>query len=116
MEEFTYIYKTAYDARISPDSYQDTLTLIISAIGVNFDDTFGPAKDRLNIVNEDMNDYIYLCIMAKVLRIGTKQYAILPSFGISNFINVCSIYMVRGVVTWRHLTTMLQVLKMEMNN
>lgn len=63
---------------------------------MNFDDTFGPAKDRLNIVNEDMNDYIYLCIMAKVLRIGTKQYAILPSFGISNFINVCFIYMVRG--------------------
>lgn len=90
-EGFTYIYKTAYDARISPDSQQDTLAPIINAIGMNLNDTFGPAKDKLNIVTEGMSDYIYLCTMAKVLKINTEQYAILPSFGASNCINICSI-------------------------
>lgn len=90
-EGFTYIYKTAYDARISPDSQQDTLAPIINAIGMNLSDTFGPAKDKLNIVTEGMSDYIYLCTMAKVLKINTEQYAILPSFGASNCINICSI-------------------------
>lgn len=90
-EGFTYIYKTAYDARISPDSQQDTLAPIISAIGMNLNDTFGPAKDKLNIVTEGMSDYIYLCTMAKVLGIDMERYAILPSVGASNCINICSI-------------------------
>ncbi len=90
-EGFTYIYKTAYDARISPDSQQDTLAPIISAIGMNLNDTFGPAKDKLNIVTEGMSDYIYLCTMAKVLGIDTERYVILPSVGASNCINICSI-------------------------
>ena len=88
---YTYIYKTAYDARISPDCQRDTLAPIISAIGMNLNDTFGPAKDKLNIVTEGMSDYIYLCTMAKVLNIDTDQYAILPSIGASNIINICSI-------------------------
>ncbi|MEQ2519373.1 AAA family ATPase [Ruthenibacterium sp. CLA-JM-H11] len=91
VEGYTYIYKTAYDARISPDSQQDTLAPIINAIGMNLNDTFGPAKDKLNIVTEGMSDYIYLCTMAKVLGIDTERYAILPSVGASNCINICSI-------------------------
>lgn len=90
-EGFTYIYKTAYDARIAPNSQQDTLAPIISAIGMNLNDTFGPAKDKINIVTEGMSDYIYLCTMAKVLGIDTEKYAILPSVGASNCINICSI-------------------------
>ena len=90
-EGFTYIYKTVYDARIAPDSQQDTLAPIISAIGMNLSDTFGPAKDKLNIVTEGMSDYIYLCTMAKVLKFDAKRYAILPSVGASNCINICSI-------------------------
>lgn len=80
-----------YDARIAPDSQQDTLAPIISAIGMNLSDTFGPAKDKLNIVTEGMSDYIYLCTMAKVLKFDAKRYAILPSVGASNCINICSI-------------------------
>lgn len=64
-EGYTYIYKTAYDARISPDSQQDTLAPIINAIGMNLNDTFGPAKDKLNIVTEGMSDYIYLCMIIR---------------------------------------------------
>lgn len=90
-EGFTYIYKTAYDARISPDSQQDTLAPIISAIGMNLNDTFGPAKDKLNIVTEGMSDYIYLCTMAKMLELDTSRYVIIPSVGASNCINICSI-------------------------
>ena len=90
-EGFTYIYKTAYDSRIAPDSQQDTLAPIISAIGMNLNDSFGPAKDKINIVTEGMSDYIYLCTMAKVLGIDTDKYTILPSVGASNCINICSI-------------------------
>ena len=90
-EGFTRIYKTAYDARISPDSQRDTLAPIISAIGMNLSDTFGPAKDKLNIVIEGMSDYIYLSTMAKVLEIDTERYVILPAVGASNCINICSI-------------------------
>ena len=90
-EGFTYIYKTAYDARISPNCQQDTLAPIISAIGMSLSDTFGPAKDKLNIVTEGMSDYIYLCTMAKVLGIDTGRYAILPAVGASNSIKICSV-------------------------
>lgn len=91
VEGFTHVYKTAYDSRISPDSQEDTLAPIISAIGMNLNDTFGPAKDKINIVTEGMSDYIYLCTAAKVLNIDTEKYAIIPSVGASNCIKICSI-------------------------
>lgn len=88
---FTHIYKTAYDARISPNTQKDTLAPIVSALGMNLNDTFGPAKDKLNIVTEGMSDYIYLCTMAKLLNISPERYVILPSVGATNCINICSI-------------------------
>ncbi len=90
-EGFSRIYKTAYDARIAPESQKDTLAPIISAIGMNLNDTFGPAKDKINIVTEGMSDYIFLCLMAKVLGIDTDKYAIIPSVGATNCIHICSI-------------------------
>ena len=87
----TYIYKTAYNSKISLDSQQDTLAPIISAIRMNLDDTFILAKDKLNIITEGMSDYIYLCIMAKILGINTEWYIILLSVGASNCIDICSI-------------------------
>ncbi|GJM57528.1 hypothetical protein EROP_12210 [Erysipelotrichaceae bacterium OPF54] len=51
-EGFSNIYKTAYDSRIASESQQDTLAPIINAIGMSLNDTFGPAKDKLNIVVE----------------------------------------------------------------
>ena len=66
-EGYSYVYKSVYDARIAPDSQKDTLAPIIKAIGMNLNDTFGPAKDKLNIVTEGMSDYIFLNTMAKLL-------------------------------------------------
>lgn len=37
---YTHIYKTAYDARLSPENQQDTLAPIISSLGMNLSDTF----------------------------------------------------------------------------
>ena len=88
---YTKIYKTAYDARIAPDTQKDTLTPIIRALGMNLNDTFGPAKDKINIVTEGMSDYIYICMMAKVLALNPNKYAIIPSVGASNCVNICSI-------------------------
>lgn len=90
-EGFSRIYKTAYDSRIAPESQQDTLAPIISAIGMNLNDTFGPAKDKVNIVTEGMSDYIYLCTMAKLLNVDTTKFAIIPSVGASNCVNICTI-------------------------
>lgn len=88
---YTNIYKSAYDAKIAPASQQDTLTPIITALGMNLNDTFGPAKDKVNIVTEGMSDYIYLCTMAKLLNINLKKYAIIPSVGATNCVNICAI-------------------------
>ena len=90
-EGYSRIYKTAYDQRIAPESQQDTLAPIISALGMNLNDTFGPAKDKINIVTEGMSDYIFVCTMAKVLEINKDKYCIIPSVGASNCINICTI-------------------------
>ena len=90
-EGYTKIYKTAYDSRIAPDTQKDTLTPIIRALGMNLNDTFGPAKDKINIVTEGMSDYIYICMMAKVLKLDPNRYTIIPSVGASNCVNICSI-------------------------
>ena len=88
---YTRIYKTAYDSRIAPSSQQDTLTPVVSALGMNLKDTFGPAKDKLNIITEGMSDYIYLTTMAKVLDIETDKFVIIPSVGATNCIKISSI-------------------------
>ena len=91
IDGYSRIYKTAYDARIAPNSQKDTLAPIINAIGMSLNDTFGPAKDKINIVTEGMSDYIYICMMSKELNIDTNKYAIIPSVGASNCVNICSI-------------------------
>lgn len=91
LQGYTRIYKTAYDNRISPDSVHDTLAPIINALGMNLNDTFGPAKDKINIVTEGASDYIYMCMMAKLLKIDSEKYAIIPSQGASNSVNICAI-------------------------
>lgn len=88
---FTHIYKTAYDNRISSDCQHDTLAPIIYALGMSLQDTFGPAKDKINIVTEGTSDYIYMCMMAKILNIDAERYAIIPSQGASNCVNICAI-------------------------
>ena len=90
-DEFTYIYKTAYDAKIAPDSRNDTLTPIIRALGMNLNDTFGPAKDKINIVTEGASDYIYITMMAKILGVDLNKYTIIPSEGATNCVNICMI-------------------------
>lgn len=90
-EGFSFIYKSAYDARIAPESQQDTLAPIISALGMSLTDTFGPAKDRLNIVTEGMSDYIFIDTFAKLLGLDRNKYAIIPSVGATNCVNICTI-------------------------
>ena len=88
---YTHIFKTAYDARLSPQNQQDTIAPIISAIGMSLQDTFGPAKDKLNIVTEGVSDYIYLQTMAKIIEIDMNKINIIPSVGASNCLNICNI-------------------------
>ncbi len=91
LEGYTYIYKTAYDAQLSPDSQEDTLAPIINAIGMNLNDIFGPSKDQLNIVIEGVSDYIYIHTMAKHLGYNLDNYNFIPSVGATNCINICTI-------------------------
>lgn len=87
----THIYKTAYDQRLSPQNQEDTIAPIISAIGMSLYNTFGPAKDKLNIVTEGVSDYIYLITMAKILKTDKYNINIIPSFGVTNSLNICNI-------------------------
>ncbi|HHU72517.1 MAG TPA: AAA family ATPase [Clostridiales bacterium] len=90
-EGYSYIYKTAYDSQLSPDSQEDTLAPIVNAIGMNLGDRFGPSVDKLNIVVEGISDYIYLHTMAKQLGYDLNEYAFIPSVGATNCINICTI-------------------------
>lgn len=90
-EGFSHIYKTAYDSRISPESGRDILAPLVNAIGMNLQDTIGPAINKINIVVEGISDCIYLNTMAHVLGIDKTQYAFIPSIGASNCINICAI-------------------------
>lgn len=90
-EGFSFIYKSAYDARIAPESQKDTLAPIVKALGMSLTDTFGPAKDRLNIVTEGMSDYIFIDTFAKLLGLDRNKYAIIPSVGATNCVNICTI-------------------------
>lgn len=91
VEGYTRVYKTAYDSRIAPDSQEDTLAPIINALGMNLNDTFGPAQNKINIVTEGISDYIYLHTMSKLLSIDTDKYTIIPAVGASNCVNICTI-------------------------
>jgi|LSQX01.2.fsa_nt_gb predicted ATP-dependent endonuclease of OLD family len=90
-EGFTHIYKTAYDANISPRNQQDTLAPIIAALGMTIYDTVGPANNKLNVVTEGVSDYIYLHTMAKLLEIDMTAINIIASFGVTNSLNICNI-------------------------
>ena len=88
---YTYIYNTAYDSRIASNNQKDTFTPIINALGMNLHDTFGPAKDKMNIVIEGMSDYFYLSTMAKMIGIDSERFVFIPSVGASNCINICCV-------------------------
>lgn len=87
----TNIYKTAYDPHIAPGVQEDTVTPIIAAIGMNLYDSFGPAQNKINIVTEGVSDYIYIHALAQLLNIDLTRYAIIPSYGASNCIDLCCI-------------------------
>ncbi len=88
---FSYVYKTAYDSRIAPESQQDTLTPIIHALGMNLYDSLGPATGKVNIVPEGMSDYIFINTFAKQFDLDMEKYAIIPSVGAANCVNICMI-------------------------
>lgn len=89
--EISKVYKTAYSPDISPAFQEDTLTPIITALGMSLSDTFGPANNKFNIVTEGTSDTIFLRALAKWLDIDTSGYAFIPVVGASNCINVCLI-------------------------
>ena len=89
--DLTYIYKTAYDSRIFPESQNDTLAPIINALGMNLNDTFGPSKGKLNIVCEGVSDYLFLITFAKKLNVDMSKCNFIPTLGVTNCINICMI-------------------------
>ncbi len=86
--EISKIYKTAYDSRISPICQEDTLTPVITALGMSLSDTFGPANNKFNIVTEGVSDTIFLRAMANQLDINISEYALIPVVGAPNCVNV----------------------------
>lgn len=89
---YTYIYKTAYDANLSPnENKKETLAPIVAAIGMNLNDSFGPSQEKMNIVVEGVSDYIYIHTIAKCLQYDLNKYAFIASIGVSNCINICTI-------------------------
>ncbi len=87
----TDIFKTAYDARISSEHQQDTLTPLIEAMGMNLQTTFGPSLNKFNVVTEGMSDLVYLRAFGKILGEDLESFAFIPVVGASNCIHVSNI-------------------------
>lgn len=90
-DENTYIYKTAYDPHIAPDSQNDTMAPIVSALGMSMKDTFGPAKDKLNVITEGISDYIYINLMSQQLNVDLSKVYFIPAQGATNCVNIAKI-------------------------
>ena len=90
-EGFTYIYRNAYDGKISKNVQKDTFAPIIEAIGMDLRHTFGPAFGKKNIVCEGTSDYIYFFTIAKKLGVDMNRVNFIPSLGVTNAVNLCNI-------------------------
>ncbi len=68
----------------------ETITPILQAIGTNLSATFSPLKsDDLNVVTEGISDYHYIKAFCLSSYQGTPN--IIPSVGVQNIANICSI-------------------------
>lgn len=78
----TKIYNTIYNSELDKESKLETLTPILSAIGLDLRYNLGPSNQMLNIVTEGIIDYMYISAVANYLDI--KGICILPSVGAPN--------------------------------
>ena len=78
----TKIYNKIYNSELGKESKSETLTPILSAIGLDLRYNLGPSNQMLNIVTEGITDYMYISAMANYLDI--KGIYILPSVGAPN--------------------------------
>ena len=87
----TKIYNSVFNAALSPISKMDTLSPVVSALGMDLKHTIGPRSDSINIITEGISEYYYLLSMIKHFGFSSEKYCILPANGADAIINVCSI-------------------------
>lgn len=89
--EYTLIFKTAHDRNISNKNYQDTITPVLKAIGMDMTYSLLPSAEKLNIIVEGSSDYIFLKSLAKRIKIDLSEFNIIPARGVNNIVNISSI-------------------------
>ena len=74
------------------NSFKETLTPILEAIGLSLNYNFGPSSTRENLVVEGISDYFYIITMFKVFNFDKKSIPnIIPCIGATNESNIVSI-------------------------
>lgn len=86
----TWIYKNAYDQRLSKESEMETLSPLIRAIGADMNTNLTPSSNKLNIITEGITDYMYLKAILKEINLNEEPY-IIPSTGVSNVDKLVSV-------------------------
>lgn len=91
-EGYTHIYNKYNGIPTSDKSRMDTITPMLSAIGMDYKYNLGPSMNKLNLVVEGVSDANY--IRAYFHQKGTKKEKIpniIPSAGVSNVNRIISI-------------------------
>lgn len=86
---YTQIFNNIYDARLSSESKLETLSPLLSALGLKLSHNIGPKLDCINIITEGITESFYLKAMA--MQLGYNKLYFISAVGCSNIAPVATI-------------------------
>lgn len=88
-EGFSNVVNSVMSSEIVNASNSETLSPLVSSLGMKLDQNLGMSKDKINVITEGYTDAIYLSAMAKVM--GIEQFKFIPSIGASQVVHIANI-------------------------
>ena len=89
---FTNIYTSVYYYKINKKHRLETLSPLITALGMDLQDNIGPQYEKTNIVVEGITDSMYLTAMMNYFKVDdVDRPSIIPCAGVGNVNRVVSI-------------------------
>lgn len=88
-EGYSEIISSVMSEKIAGKSNSETLSPLVSALGMKLYQNLGMDKDKLNVITEGFTDAIYLSTMSKILEINHMKFV--PSIGASKVVYLANI-------------------------
>lgn len=89
---FTNIYTSVYYYKINKKHRLETLSPLITALGMDLQDNIGPQYEKTNVVVEGITDSMYLTAMMNYFKVNdVDRPSIIPCAGVGNVNRVVSI-------------------------